>query len=80
MQELTPFPNQDKTSKRELTWGLHIPIPHLEFALLGNKTQVCVVQIPFRSRPLSKTYQSVVVGVGLMLVGVTCTSFFLIST
>ena len=57
-----------------------MPPPHLEFALLGNKTQVCVVQVPFRSRPLSKTYQGVVVGVATMVVCVTCLLFLLIST
>ena len=80
MQELTTFPNQYKNWQRELNWGPHIPPPHWEFALLGNKTLVCVVQVPYRSRSHAKTYQDVEVGVAPMLVGIACPSFILIST
>ena len=65
---------------RETYLGTHMPPPHLEFALLGNKTQVCGVQVYFRSCSLSKTYESVVAGIVPMFVGVTCPSFFFIST
>ena len=40
-----------------------MPPPHLELALLGNKTQVCGAQVSFRSGFLTMAYQSFVFGV-----------------
>ena len=48
---------------KELTWDTHVPPPNMEFALLGNKTQVCGAQISFRSGFLTMAYQSFVFGV-----------------
>jgi hypothetical protein len=81
MEEPTPFPNQDKIwHKKELTWDSYIPPPHLEFALLSNTTQVCEVQASLHNLSITKNYHGVVVGVALMFLGVTCPSFFVIST
>ena len=75
------IPIQDKNwHGRKLTWGTHIPPPYLEFALLGNKTQVCGVQVFFHGRSYTKMYQGVVIGAAPMFIGVSCPSFSLIST
>jgi len=60
--------------------GTHIHPPHLEFAFVGQQTQVCGVQVSFRSRSLTNIYQGVVVSVAHMFLDVTYPSFSLIST
>jgi len=47
----------------ELIRGAHIPPPHMEFALLGNKNQVCRVQVTFRCRSFTKMFRGVVASV-----------------
>jgi hypothetical protein len=57
MKELTSFPNQDKIwHEKKFTRDAHIPPPHLEFALLSSKTQVCGDEAPFVNIPSPKSY------------------------
>jgi hypothetical protein len=82
MHELTSSPKEDNILyERSFTRDAHIPPPHLKFALMSNKTQVCGDQASFRSLSLTKkTYQSVVLDVAHMFVGIIYPSFFLVST
>jgi hypothetical protein len=63
-----------------LTRDAHTPPPHLKFALLANKTQVCGDQASLCKCSLTKSYQGVVGDAAHMFSGVTCPSFFSIST
>jgi hypothetical protein len=57
MKQLTSFPNQDKIwHEKKFTRDAHIPPPHLEFALLSSKTQVCGDEAPFVNIPSPKSY------------------------
>jgi len=60
VQELTLFLNHDKNWYEGTYLGV---LTHLEFALLGNKTQVCGVRVSFRSCSSTKTCQGFVVSV-----------------
>jgi hypothetical protein len=54
-QELTSPPNQDKIwYEKNFTHDAQISPPHLKFALLSNKTQVCGDQAPFCKCSLNK--------------------------
>ena len=64
---------------RETYLGYWLTSPTLGVRIVGNTTQVCGVQVPFRNCSLTKTYQGVEVGVAPMLVGVTGASFFFLS-
>jgi hypothetical protein len=80
MHELTSSPNQDKIFyERSFTLDAHIPPPHLKFALLRNKTQVCGDQASFRSHSLTKNWPKCC-SWAHMFVGIICPSFFLVST
>jgi hypothetical protein len=48
----------------------------MEFALLSNKTQVCIDQASHVNVPSPKSYQSVAVDVAHMFLGITCPSSF----
>jgi hypothetical protein len=63
----------------ELYSGCSHISPHLEFALLSNKTQVCGDQVSFVNVPSPKSYQSVVVDEAHMFLGIICPPFFSIS-
>jgi hypothetical protein len=81
MKELTSFPNQNKIwHERNFTREAHIPPRHLEFALPSNEIQVCGDQASFVNVPSPKSYQSVVVDVAHMFLGITCPPFFSIFT
>jgi hypothetical protein len=72
MQELTSFPIQDKIwHERNFTRDAHISTPHLEFAVLSNRTQVCGDQTSLVNVPSLESYQSVVVDVAHMFLGIT---------
>jgi hypothetical protein len=56
---------------KNFTWIAHIPPPpHLKFALIRHKTQVCGDQASLVNVPLPKSYHNVVVDVAHMFLGV----------
>jgi hypothetical protein len=79
-QELTSSSKQDKIwYERNFTRDAHIPPPHLKFALLGNKTQVCGDQASFCKFP-HQIFRSVAVDEAHMFLGITCPPFLSIFT